>query len=120
MSKNLSLALKTVNGRGGILAKLPVFQTTDKNIQLLQNSWSSVLNPALQKEVLNSLVLKNIQLVSGNNTVNHLLGRTLQGWTLVRQRGSATVYDVQDTNPRPELTLILNASTSVSVDILVF
>lgn len=100
--------------------KLPNFQNTDRDFQLLQSSWSSVLNPILQKEILNSLILKNISLVSGNNTINHRLGRTLQGWIIVRQRSSASFYDVQDSNLTPDLTLVLHSSGSVSIDLLVF
>lgn len=96
------------------------FQNDDRTFQLMQNSWAAQLNPVLQNPANQSSILKNIVLVSGDNSVNHKLGRKLQGWKIVRQRSAATFYDKQDSNVRPELTLSLNASADVLVDIQVF
>ena len=86
----------------------------------MQNSWASQINPLLTNPTLNNLVLKNITLVTGSNTVNHRLGRKLQGWSIVRQRSAASVYDSQDSNSNSSLTLILVSSANVSVDLIVF
>lgn len=100
---------------------LPQFQNDDKDLQLLQNAWATQLNPLLANPALKSLVLKGVSLASGSNTINHLLGRKLQGWSIVRQRGvAASVYDNQDSNQLPQLTLVLVSSAPVNVDILVF
>ncbi len=99
---------------------LPQFQSDDRDFQLMQNAWGSQLNPLLARPQNQSNVLKNIVLAAGDNTVNHLLGKNLQGWKIVRQRASASIYDKQDTNQRPNLTLILNASGAVSIDLEVF
>lgn len=101
-------------------SKLPYFQTGNKDLTLLQNTWSAILNPVVQAEIVNSNILKSVSLVSGSNSVNHLLGRKLQGWHIVRQRAAATFYDTQDSNTMPDLTLLLTASGNVVVDILVF
>ena len=102
------------------MARLPIFQSSDKTFILLQNSWVPLLNPILSNELVNSSVLTDISLASGYNTINHLLGRVLQGWMICRQRGSASFYDLQDQNPMPNLTLILHTTADVSVDIVVF
>ena len=102
------------------MALLPIFNTTDKDLTLLQNKWSSILNPVVSNPSLQSIILPNTALVSGTNTVNHNLGKTLTGWRIVRLRGPATIYDQQDTNMLKNLTLILVSSAAVNCDIEVF
>jgi hypothetical protein len=87
---------------------------------MMQTKWASILNPLLGNPLNNASVLKNVSLLTGTNVVNTLLGRTLQGWSVVRQRGPASIYDTQDTNQSPALTLVLVSSADVSVDLLVF
>jgi hypothetical protein len=102
------------------MATLPQFQDDSLPFQLMQNQWGSILNPVINNPANNSLLLKNISLASGDNTINHKLGRNLQGWKVVRQRASATIYDKQDSNPMQNLTLVLNASGAVVIDLEVF
>lgn len=99
---------------------LAQFQSDDQIFQLMQNSWATQLNPLLANPALKSIILKNVLLVTGSNTINHKLGRKLQGWKIVRQRAAASLYDDQDANQQPALTLILVANTPVSVDIECF
>lgn len=86
----------------------------------MQTYWAAQLNPILALPISRGLILSKVALVSGSNTINHLLSRKLQGWFLVRQRASATIYDTQDSNLSPEITLLLTASGNVTVDIFVF
>lgn len=97
---------------------LPTFVFTDSTMSRLQTSWKSQLDPILAAPT--PLTLRQVSLKAGHNVINHLLGRTLQGWSIVRQRASSSVYDTQDTNQMPELTLYLTASADVVVDIQVF
>lgn len=99
---------------------LPIFKSEDKDFMLMQSKWSSQLNVLLGNPALQSSILKNVSLIAGTSTVNHLLGQKLQGWKIIRQRGPAAIYDNQDSNPRPELTLILISDTAVSVDLEIF
>lgn len=99
---------------------LPIFQTSSKELNMLQTNWASQLNPMLSNPAAQSILLKNIPLASGLTVVNHKLGRVLQGWKIVRQRASASIYDTQDSNQNPELTLFLNSSANVTVDLEVF
>lgn len=99
---------------------LPIFHTDDKDLILLQNKWSSQLNPLLANPSLSTNILSKVLLSIGTNVINHKLGRTLQGYRLVRQRGPAAIYDQQDSNQSPALTLVLVSDTAVSCDIEVF
>ena len=133
MSVNLTPSLtldKTVCGAVTLTAtavedqlaatSLPIFQSTDQNLMLLQNKWSSIINPTLVNPSLQCNILSKVALTSGTNTINHLLGRTLQGYRIVRQRGPASIYDSQDSNQQPQLTLVLVSSAAVTVDLEVF
>lgn len=99
---------------------LTQFQSGDRVFQMMQNSWASDLNPLLANPALQSIILKNVSLVTGSNVINHLLQRNLQGWKIVRQRAAASIYDNQDTNQASQLTLVLVSSANVSVDLEVF
>ena len=99
---------------------LPIQHTQDQDLMLMQTKWAASINPVINQPWNSGVLLKSIALVSGSNTINHKLGRILQGWVIVRQRSAATVYDTQDTNTMPALTLKLTASANVTVDLLVF
>ena len=87
----------------------------------LQRNIAKVVEPVASNPVVNGIILPSVALVSGDNEVNHKLGRTLQGWIIVRRHGNyRDIYDKQDTNPFPARTLVLNSSGTTTVDIYVF
>ena len=83
-------------------------------------TWATQLDPVINSPTATPVLLPNVSLASGTNTINHRLGRKLVGWQISRIRASATVYDTQDSNPIPDLTLQLVASAAVVVDLLVW
>lgn len=99
---------------------LPQFQNDDTTLQMLQNRWAAILNPIINNPANTSSVLKDVKLVTGPNTINHLLSRKLQGWSIVRINAAATIYDAQDTNSNASQTLILVSSAPCTVSIEVF
>ena len=99
---------------------LPQFQTTDRSFSLMQNQWAKELNPIIALPFINQNTLKKVALVNGTTNINHLLGRNLQGWFIIRQRAAANIYDTQDTNLSPDLTLVLVSDAAVVVDLVVF
>lgn len=88
--------------------------------ELAQTQWPQQLDPLLSNPLNSVSILKNISLATGTNTVNHLLSAPLQGWYVIRKRAAADIYDLQDTNPTPQLTLVLHSSAPVIVDLVVF
>jgi hypothetical protein len=96
---------------------LPVFKDDNVNLMLMQNRWSSELNPMLRNPVNNMSVLKDVKLVSGDNVINHLLGRKLQGWVILDVDAPTSVYR---SAPLNNLTLTLNASAPAVVILGVF
>jgi hypothetical protein len=86
----------------------------------MESVWASQIEPVIGRAQNNSNILQNVALAAGTNVINHKLGRKLQGWKPTRLRSSAIVYDQQDSNPTPQLTLILVSSADVIADIEVF
>ncbi len=99
---------------------LPKFHTEDQSLALLQTSWASQLDPLLQNPITEGHLLPSVSLTTGANVINHRLGQKLQGWVLTRQRAVGSVYDTQDSNNMPQLTLQLTSSANMVVDIYVF
>lgn len=89
-------------------------------LDALANKWAAILNPVIANPSIQSLILKNIVLTPGSNTINHLLGRELVGWRIIRVNRAVTFFDSQDSNPHPDLTLILTPSGPVTASIEVF
>lgn len=105
---------------GGDIMSLPIAKSDDKDLMLMQTTWSAQLNQLLQNPCNIGMLLKEVSLVNGANVINHKLGRKLQGWAIVRKRASADIYDTQDTNNKPSLTLLLQSNANVTVDLYVF
>lgn len=95
---------------------LPQMQT----LAQLSTKWAAILNPLVKNPSNNRLILKNIQLTTGTNVINHRLQQALQGWNPIRIRSAATFYDLQDSNQTPDLTLVLVSSANVTIDLEVF
>lgn len=102
------------------MKRLPLIQSSVSTINMVQNRWKSILDVLLGNPSLDCSILSDISLVPGANVINHKLGRKLQGWRIVRVNGSVSIYDIQDSNTIPELTLILHSSTNVVISLEVF
>ncbi len=88
--------------------------------ELANPKWAARLNPLLANPLVNGSVLSNQVLKSGDNVINHGLGRTLQGYFVILNNAAVTFYDKQATNSMPDLTLVLVASGAATVSLYVF
>ena len=85
----------------------------------MQTRWKSALDPLLANPMNDVSILKNVSLIDGANTINHYLGRVMQGWFIVDIQGAATIYR-PNTKPFNSLTLTLISSAAVTASIGVF
>ena len=100
---------------------LPIYITSSKDLQLMQNAWSQQINPVIELPTNQGIILENVILTTGDNVINHKLGRKLQGWQVVRmQDGFVQLYDKQNSNQMSNLTLVLNSSGTGKVNLFVF
>lgn len=86
----------------------------------MQTQWKSDIDPVIASPLWQGLQLSNVVLTSGVNTINHTLGRALQGWFLVGIQGAAVIYDLQSTNPSISTTLMLNSNAAVTISLWVY
>lgn len=105
---------------GNILPKFNVIQTSNTDLQTVQQALVRTLTPVFNTPNLGGNLLTGQVLAVGVNTINHGLGRNLNGWSIVRQRAQANIWDSQDSNKMQNLTLILNSTAAVTVDLYVF
>lgn len=88
-------------------------------LSTMQTRWKSEIDPILSNPLNSMSVLPNVPLVMGTNTINHKLGRVMQGWFVVDIQGIATIYR-PNTNPFNDLTLTLMSSAAVTCSLGVF
>lgn len=100
---------------------LPRFQSDSREFVQMQSVWASAIDPVLNQPLNSGILLENVNLVSGDNNINHKLGRKLIGWIVVRMQGVfVQLYDKQNTNQMPDKILVLNSSGTGVVNLLVF
>lgn len=102
--------------------KIQKMQTTNREVNQLQNNIIAAVQPWLDNPISEGRtpLLVSISLSVGANVVLHGLNRALQGWFIVRKRAAADIYDTQDTNTEPSVSLLLTSSAAVVVDLFVF
>lgn len=83
----------------------------------MQNRWKAIIDPVLSLPTNQGVILKNVVLTVGDNVINHLLGRMMQGWILIDIDGAAMIYRSADFNSK---TLTLNTSADVIINLEVF
>jgi hypothetical protein len=99
---------------------LPYFQSAVKELSLLQTRWAAIIDPFLSRISNSANILDDVPLKTGNNVINHKLGRKLKGWRIIRQDAAASIYDAQATNQSPDLTLVLISSAPCLLSLEVF
>lgn len=98
---------------------LPIFQTSLRELSMMETQWASQLNPVISNPLIAGNLFKNVVLSSGSNTINHKLDRAYQGYLISGMHGSfIQLFDTP--SPMPDKTLVLNASASGSIDIWIF
>ena len=101
--------------------RLKKLLTKDSELNRFQNNVEEAVNPLINAEIVNGVLLKDVCMEAETVTlVTHKLGRKVRGWIVIRRRADARVWDVQDSNPNPTTTLALVASHAVKVDLWVF
>lgn len=96
---------------------LPIFQTDNKDLSLMQTRWKSELDPIIQNPLTDPLILTSVSLAPGVNVINHRLGRKPQGWFISDVNAAITLYRSQPFN---DLTLTLTSSGVAIINLVVY
>lgn len=102
------------------MSSIPRVQSDNAALNQFQSLVLAQLNPLLARPLNSGVILKDVDLVAGSKKISHTLNRVLQGWFLVRNPSGLFVYDDQDNNTNPELTLTLIADAPGIVNVFVF
>ena len=103
---------------GCIMATLPIFNTNNTDLMLMQNKWASQLNPLLRNPLSQGLLITGVSLSANTPlAINHLLDRMQQGWLLTDINTSAKVWRTQPLNNK---TLTLEADANTTISLLVY
>jgi len=95
---------------------LPFFKSTVSEFERMQTRWMSELNPALSNPLLKGRQIDSVALQTGDNTVDHMLGRQPIGWFIVDLNANEGVYKVSWS----PTSLVLNSSGPVTVSLYVY
>ncbi len=96
-------------------------RTQSPAIEYFQSSTNAVFADIVNREILDGILLRDIPLLTGQtNLVNHKLQRKAVGYIVVRNNANSVVYDSQDTNDHPNLSLALLCSADTTVSLWVF
>lgn len=98
---------------------LPSFNTDDRILSMLQSQWASQIDPVIGLPLVKGTTLKNVKLVTGDNTINHLLQRPIQGYLVTNMQGAFSQI-FSKPSAMPDLTMILNSSANTTVTLYVF
>jgi hypothetical protein len=95
-------------------------QTLDPELRRVQENLLSASRSLVTNPLLDGRLLEGVVVGTSSTELSHGLGRKLRGWFPTRRRADARVWDTQDGNTRPELTLLLTASAAVTLDLWVY
>lgn len=99
------------------MVRLPIHLDSNKSLMLMQTTWSGPLNKLLANPLLDGFVIEDVALINGETTINHRLGRKMQGYIVTDLNASAIIYRSKPLNDK---TLSLTSSASCVVNIYVY
>lgn len=99
--------------------EVPFLPTGDEISDRIQKGQTDQVNRIGKIPFNNGILLESVSLASGNTDVSHKLGRKFQGYLILKQTASATIYNNQGSTDDTKF-LRLNASGATTVNIWVF
>ncbi len=100
------------------MSNLPNYQGGGQPFQLMQSTWSSLIDPVLANPIVNGRQVENVTISSGSPAViNHLLSRMQQGWFVTDINAPAKIARIAPLNSK---TLTLSSDASVSISLWVY
>lgn len=92
--------------------------TDQKDLAKVQDNLEEFVKPIVSSEIIDGLLLKNVVLQSGENKVEHKLGREPIGWMIVNKSATADVWS--SASQLSKSILVLNSSATVTLTLWVF
>jgi hypothetical protein len=95
--------------------------TDNRELNKIQSNVEQLIEPFLNSEVVNGVLLKDIVLDSSKtNLISHKLGRKPQGWIVIGKNANSVIWDSQSSNTKADKILELLCSANVTINLWVF
>jgi hypothetical protein len=103
-----------------MLKALRQFNAKDVEVDRLYQNIAKFASQFTNRPILDGVVIKDITLISGDTTVNHGLGRTIQGWIVIDKSAAGDIYAAPAKQTSTTKTLILTSSAPLTASLYVF
>jgi hypothetical protein len=100
------------------LKKFVKISVEDYQLHTVQENASLVFDSLTASPLMDESILKDIDVVSGSNKIDHKLGRVPVGWIMIGTDAAVDLYEEDSTLPNK--ILVLNASGTATIKLLVF
>lgn len=87
---------------------------------MAQTQWPQQIDPVISNPLVNGRLIAAQKLINGTTSINHGLGRKLQGWFLVDLDTGLTAMPYRTASVTPELTFNLVSNAACIVSLWVF
>jgi len=89
----------------------------DRITRQLQENVQQAITPIINSEIIDGLIIKDIEVLTGTKKViSHKLGRTPNGFAIVKRNANSTVWN----GTIDKKTIELNSSANVTISLWVF
>lgn len=88
------------------------------DLNTIQDNVGSILDILTSNILSEAQLIEGIDLVSGDNNVNHKLNRKINGYIVVKKSAAVDIYD--KTSDIPNRLLVLNSSGTATISLIVF
>lgn len=96
------------------------FNSQSRELVQLQGNIQSAFSQVLLIPILNGVLLENLEIVAGDNTITHKLGRRIRGYLVTRKNSASDIYDKISTDTALDQSFTLNSSADCIISLWVF
>ncbi len=86
-------------------------------LDMMQVRWATALDPIIRNLLVQGILISNIKITTGSNTINHKLGRKQIGYIITDQNAQASLFRSQPLN---DLTLTLTSDADCTISLWCF
>lgn len=101
------------------LKALKTIQPKEYELDQIQRNISEFVNQLTVNPLLGGQLLSNITITTGNNNINHGLGRDITGWIITDINTNVNIYKAA-TQPSPSKILTLTSTGNSTISLYVF
>ena len=99
------------------MKSLKKIASDDRAVNQLQENMEQAINPVLKSQIIDGIIIKDVEVLTGTpKTINHLLGRAITGYAVIKRNASSQIWD----SANDKRTLTLNSSANVTINLWVF